>query len=161
MKKNIIFITCFCFLGILLGICLYFWWISPPLGSDFEIWQDANLAWESVEQKGVSLQLKEIRRYKYNDERSKILVKYCIRNKSENPCVYEDVVYKVDFYCKGNWHTVFLSNISYKNPEVCPVNEEVYESFSVPEEVLKYKGKYRFYLLDVGYLEFEITGKEF
>lgn len=156
--KNIL--ICLFFSLILIGVGFYFWWISPPLGSNFEMWQDANLAWEEVEQENVVFSFvgyQKTKKVMQDEENGDVDWIECdIINNSMQLFFYDDQLYKIDYYYMWNWHTIYVSSLSIQLSKCCDANVTVREKFYVPKEVMEYSGKYRLYLLNVGFLEFEI-----
>lgn len=149
MKKRIIVAVLFL---ILLAVGLYIW-ITPPIGSKFYCWENPESICESVVKDDVKIEFLELDYSRV--EEAWFGVRFLLKNFSNNNFIYNISIYRIDYLYFGRWKTVYFNLFPWTHAEVCYGKERIESVIPFDQEVISYPGKYRVYLKDVGFIEFE------
>ena len=149
MKKRIILTVLFL---ALLVVGLYIWF-APPIGNKFYCWEDPESICESVVKADVDIEFLELDYSKV--EEAWFGVKFLLENFTNDSVWYNITVFRVDYLHFGRWKTVYFNLFPWIHAEVCYGKEKIESAIPFDEEVISYPGKYRIYLKDVGFIEFE------
>lgn len=151
MKKWIIWGGSFL---IILAAGLYIW-LAPPIGSKFYCWEDPESICESVVKDDVDIEFLELDYSKVGE--AWFGVRFLLTNFSECDAIYDISLYRVDYLHFGRWKTVGFNLFPLTSADVCHGKEQIESAVPFGQEVISYPGKYRVYLKDVGFIEFEKT----
>lgn len=151
-KKYILCIGCLLVLA-LVGGGVYVW-IAPPIGSNFYYWDEPESICESVVMEDVNMKFKGLDMERDSQGRM-AYVSISLKNSGDKEVIYDGTVFRLDYWYLNRWKTVAYNVFPIGVERICHGKEEKEDIILLSKGVVSYPGRYRLYLKDVGFVEFE------